>query len=169
MSNKALYIIVAVLILLGLGFYVYNSRQTQAPTVENSNTAAPTNQETSTTNDATGTSLANTPEAANPDTHFSGEADIQPAVHQITYNGTGFSPATLTVKAGDTVVFKNTSTTAVWPASDPHPTHTAYPEFDSKKAVPAGGTYSFIFTKVGTWGYHNHLNSSQKGTIIVTQ
>ena len=168
MSNKALYIVVAVLILLGLGFYVYNSRQTQAPTVENStNTTAPTNEEAS--NNASGTSLANTPEAANNDTHFSGEADIQPAVHQVVYDGKAFSPASLTVKAGDTVVFKNNSTSAFWPASGPHPTHTNYPEFDPKKAIPAGGSWSFVFTKVGTWPYHNHLNSSQFGTIIVTQ
>jgi hypothetical protein len=65
------------------------------------------------------------------------------------------------------VRFLNDSTSSVWIASDPHPTHTDYPGFDAKKAITRGETYEFTFTKVGTWGFHNHRNPLQKGTIVV--
>ena len=85
----------------------------------------------------------------------------------VTYTDSGFSPSTLTIKAGDTVVFKNESSSAFWPASAVHPTHELYPEFDAKAAISLGSTYSFTFNRVGTWKYHNHLNASHTGTIVV--
>src|ERR1051326_866180 len=140
MSNKVLYVIVAVLILLGIGFYVYNSRQTQAPAVENSQTSTtPSNStadnNTPATNTAPQTQTPTSP--ANNGGTFSGEADIMGKVYEVDYTSSGFSPSTLTVKAGDTVVFKNKSSSAFWPASDPHPTHTDYPGFDAKQPIAA--------------------------------
>jgi plastocyanin len=170
MSNKALYIIVAVLILLGIGLYVYNTRETQAPEVENTQSStAPSNETTDNSTPATNTSPQTTPPTSPTGGTFSGEGDIMGKVYEVKYDGTAFSPKTLTVKVGDTVVFKNNSTSAFWPASAPHPTHTNYPEFDPKKAIAAGSSWSFVFAKVGTWPYHNHLNATQFGTITVTQ
>jgi plastocyanin len=85
----------------------------------------------------------------------------------VTYSDSGFSPASITVKVGDTVTFKNQSGKSMWVASAPHPTHTAYPEFDAKKGVAMGESYMFTFTKAGTWEYHNHLNPTSFGTIVV--
>jgi len=85
----------------------------------------------------------------------------------VTYSDSGFSPAAITVKAGNTVIFKNQSSRNMWVASDPHPIHTDYPEFDAKKGIAMGESYSFTFTKTGTWKYHNHLKSSDTGTVIV--
>jgi len=102
---------------------------------------------------------------------FSGEGEVTApdiSVFEVTYDGENFSPASLTVKAGDVVFFKNDSSGSFRPASDPHPSHTDYPGFDSKNPVAAGSRFEFKFTKVGTWGYHNHLNPSSKGTVIVT-
>jgi plastocyanin len=79
----------------------------------------------------------------------------------------GFSPATLTVESGETVTFENTSDDDRWPASNVHPTHELYPEFDAKKAVLPGESYSFTFERVGSWGYHDHLNPGLGGTITV--
>ena len=31
----------------------------------------------------------------------------------------------------------------------------------------AGTSFSFIFNKVGTWGYHDHLNNSAEGSVTV--
>lgn len=91
-----------------------------------------------------------------------------PKTETVTYTDSGFSPKEITIKAGDTVNFVNESSKSFWPASNPHPVHTDYPEFDAKKDISAGDTYSFKFEKVGTWGYHNHKNPSQIGTVIVT-
>ena len=79
----------------------------------------------------------------------------------------GFDPPTLTVSSGTTVTFENESSDDSWPASDVHPTHQLYPGFDAKKPLLSGDSYSFTFTKVGSWGYHNHLEPDVKGTIVV--
>lgn len=88
-------------------------------------------------------------------------------VPTVEYSSQGFSPQTVTIKSGMTVTWTNKNADGMWVASDPHPTHTDYPGFDALKSIPTDGTYSFTFTKTGTWGYHNHLNPSQKGTVIV--
>ncbi len=94
-----------------------------------------------------------------------------PATKTVTINMTasGFSPANVTIKKGDSVVFKNTDSNPHWPASAPHPTHTALPGFDALKGIAAGASYSYTFTKVGAWGYHDHLNSSLFGKVTVTE
>jgi plastocyanin len=79
----------------------------------------------------------------------------------------GFSPSTLTVQSGDEVTFENLSDDDKWPASNVHPTHELYPEFDAKKAVLPGESYSFTFERPGSWGYHDHLNAGVQGTIVV--
>jgi plastocyanin len=87
----------------------------------------------------------------------------------VTFSDSGFSPATVSVKQGTTVTFVNESNNPMWVASDPHPTHTLLPGFDQKASVTSGGTYEYTFVKVGTWTYHNHMNPSMKGTVIVTK
>lgn len=100
----------------------------------------------------------------------------------VTYADTGFSPASVTIAAGGTVTFVNDSSRNMWVASAMHPTHTAYsgtslsqhcPDtagtaFDECKAGEPGSTYSFTFTKEGTWNYHDHLSPSNFGKVIVT-
>lgn len=93
--------------------------------------------------------------------------DIQ--VFEVVYDGAKFSPASLSIKAGDVVIFKNSSQVNFWPASDPHPTHTDYPEFDAKKPIPPGGTFQFKFMQLGTWGYHNHLQAAATGVVKVSK
>lgn len=92
--------------------------------------------------------------------------DDDPALH-IGYNDEGFAPDTVTVKVGDIVIFDNNSSRNFWPASNNHPTHSIYSEFDAKKSILPGGSYSFTFTKAGTWGYHDHIKVGKTGTVIV--
>lgn len=86
----------------------------------------------------------------------------------VTLTSTGFNPQVLTIKIGTKVVWTNKSGQLATVNSDPHPTHTAYPrlnlgEFDN------GQSLSLIFDKVGRYGYHNHIDASEIGTVIVTQ
>lgn len=85
----------------------------------------------------------------------------------VSITDTGFEPATLTVPAGTTVTFLNNGQAAHWPASNPHPIHTGLSGFDATKALATGETYSFTFTKTGTWGFHDHLNTSLTGSVVV--
>lgn len=84
----------------------------------------------------------------------------------VTLGENGFSPVTLTVKAGTKVTWLNKSGKKAAINSDPHPIHTNYSllnlgSFESEDSL------SLTFDKAGTFGYHNHLNPSQKGTIYV--
>ena len=79
----------------------------------------------------------------------------------------GFEPRSVEVDAGTTVVFENVGGEAHWPASDDHPTHEEYPEFDPKKPVQPGTEWSFTFDRPGEWGYHDHMNPYLTGEIEV--
>jgi plastocyanin len=87
--------------------------------------------------------------------------------YTVTLTDEGFSPTSLTIDEGGIVKFVNDSTGKMWVASDPHPKHDAYPGFDEKTAADHGESFEFTFTKVGRWGFHNHLNPAQKGAITV--
>lgn len=88
------------------------------------------------------------------------------AIHQIILTSTGWTPATLTIKTGDTVTWINQSGTDATVNSNPHPTHTDYPPLNLG-TFTNGSTLSLAFPQKGTYGYHNHLNPSEKGTILV--
>jgi plastocyanin len=86
----------------------------------------------------------------------------------VTYSDSGFSPKSVTIKKGEAVTFVNESSGGMSVASDPHPTHTDYPGFDQFKSLEKGQkSYTFTFEKIGSWGYHNHINPSMTGTVVV--
>lgn len=93
----------------------------------------------------------------------------------IIYTDAGFSPKTVTIKKGMTVTFQNLSSAQMWVASNPHPKHTDYPakggcissKFDACAGTNRNASWTFEFDIAGTWKYHDHLNPSQGGTIIV--
>ncbi len=89
---------------------------------------------------------------------------------KVTYTYTGFAPKSITIKKGETVVFENKTGKRASVASNDHPTHLIYPEFDQYKTIQRGNeAFKFTFTKVGTWNYHDHLNASAGGTVVVTE
>lgn len=81
----------------------------------------------------------------------------------VTYSDNGFSPQEITITKGSTVNFVNKASIPLWVASNPHPTHTDYPEFDTMQKRDSypdiGENFSFTFNKVGTWKYHSHTAS----------
>lgn len=79
----------------------------------------------------------------------------------------GFNPETIKIKKGTKVTFVNEDEVARWPASDLHPSHGIYPEFDPKTPVKPGESWSFTFDKVGEWEYHDHLSPYLIGKITV--
>ena|SRR3989344_9294196 len=107
------------------------------------------------------------PAASEQSTDASNTADQPPAAAAvITYNGSLFSPSQVTVNKGDTITVKNESSTIVDFESDVHPIHTDNPELNVGE-IALGQSKSFTVNTVGSWGYHNHLNETQTGTIIV--
>ncbi len=86
----------------------------------------------------------------------------------ITMTAEGFEPPEVIVDTNTTVNFVNKDTVARWPASNLHPTHELYPEFDPKQVIEPGDFWLFKLTKTGTWRYHDHAYPHKRGTITVT-
>jgi plastocyanin len=89
--------------------------------------------------------------------------------HIVILTEDGFKPETLNIKKGDTVTFKTDIDKAFWPASDIHPTHGIFPEFDPQEPIDSNNSWSFKFEKSGKWSYHDHLSPYYTGTVIVSQ
>lgn len=84
----------------------------------------------------------------------------------ITYSKGGFTPSSTTVKSPAQVTFVNNSDETVQVASNPHPVHTDNPELNLGSIAP-GEQGMATLTKTGTFGFHNHLESSEGGSITV--
>ena len=85
----------------------------------------------------------------------------------VRYADGGFSPETVSISVGQMVRWVNDGTELMWPASDVHPTHQEYPGFDARRPIGPGGSWSFTFEEEGSQGYHNHMNPTSTGAVIV--
>jgi plastocyanin len=81
----------------------------------------------------------------------------QPAVYDIKIQNFAFSPATLTVKVGDTVRWTNEDTAP----------HAVSSDNFSSQTLSTGNTYEHAFQSAGTYSYICSIHPSMKGTIIV--
>lgn len=143
--------VIAVLVVAGGAFALTRKSSPKPATEQTTQTTADKNQSTTT---PTTTDTNTTPEA--PDS----------SAATITYTDDGFSPGTLTVKAGTKVTIQNKSTHTIEFDSDPHPVHTTNRDLNVG-TVAAGQSMTFTTDKTGTFGYHDHLDASKTGTLIV--
>ena len=147
--NKTLIIVLVLVVVVLGGYFLLKGEEAQAPTEETS--------ETITTEEENAGTPALTEETV------------------IVYTDSGYSPDSLTIKVGTTVLFKNDSLLSMWPASAMHPTHAVYPTtggclgstFDACKGVLPGESWSFKFDIAGSWKYHDHLHPNLFGAIVV--
>ncbi|MDP9211841.1 MAG: cupredoxin domain-containing protein [bacterium] len=105
---------------------------------------------------------------ATPEPSFAPDTAASTAPQSVTVtlrDGT-FTPREVTIEAGQSVVFVNESDAPAVIASDPHPTHTDMAAFESG-TLESGASYLFVFNERGNWGFHDHLNPSHTGTVIV--
>ncbi len=87
---------------------------------------------------------------------------------EVTVTATGFAPATSTVARGATVRFLNADSAAHQVASAPHPTHTIYPPLNGD-VLQSGASFDVVFSKAGTYKYHDHLNPGLTGSVTVSE
>ena len=163
MDSRWLGVIVLIIIVVLGGWYVFSHpAAAPAPVAE---TPAVTDQTTTTTSTTTTTTTM----------------PLAPVT--VTYTDKGFTPSSISVAQGQSVMWVNQSSKQMWVASGMHPTHLVYDgtskdahcaasytgptPFDECVAVPAGQSYTFAFTKAGTWGYHNHANAADFGKVVV--
>lgn len=79
----------------------------------------------------------------------------------------GFMPQTITIKARESVTWVNEDTASHQVNSAVHPTHQVYPPLNSVELIKAGESKSLMFPDAGSFKYHDHLNPSLTGTIVV--
>ncbi|MBL4644795.1 MAG: hypothetical protein JKX80_02930 [Candidatus Pacebacteria bacterium] len=89
--------------------------------------------------------------------------------HRIVLTKDGYTPSEISISAGDKIIFSTSPEYGKlhWPASNIHPTHSIYSEFDSKVPIEAEKTWSFVFGRVGEWRFHDHLAPFHTGVITV--
>lgn len=96
-------------------------------------------------------------------------SDDEPAAENVTIEifKDEFRPKNATIKKGGTVTFVNKGWELHWPASNIHPSHEVYPEFDVKRGMKTGESWSFVFDKEGEWRFHDHLFPKMGGEVKV--
>ncbi|MAZ40865.1 hypothetical protein CL654_02010 [bacterium] len=94
------------------------------------------------------------------------DTDI-PVAATVTYTDDGFSPPTVEIMQGETVRFVNKSSRPMWVASNEHPAHTILSTFDQFGVSGFGEGYQYTFDQPGNWEYHDHVNASELGVVIV--
>jgi plastocyanin len=154
--NRTIIGLIVVIVIVAGGWLMFKGTPAQAPTID----------QTPAVTDTTPASATTSPSQTG----------------LVAYRDYGFYPESLTVPLGTTVEFLNQSSGSMWVASAAHPSHTAYsgtslsqhcPDttnsaFDECLAVAPKNSFFFTFDKVGTWKYHNHVDATKMGTIIVT-
>lgn len=148
---KKAIIAITILIALGAGAFVLTQASDKQ---ESTNNSATSNTKSTPSNESSTPSNSETN-----DSNASSEATI-------TFTDDGYSPSTLTVKAGTVITIKNNSSNDMQFSSDSHPTHKDYPELNMEVLEP-GESATLTLTVKGTHGYHDHLDSTRTGTIIV--
>jgi len=88
-------------------------------------------------------------------------------IHEVILGENGFSPNEISIKPGDSIKFTTSLNEPFWPASDLHPTHGIYPEFDPQEPIEHQNSWTFQFLKSGRWKYHDHLQPIFRGIINV--
>lgn len=161
MNGKILWAFGAIIIIAG-GWYLLSGESAKAPSEE------------------PGTPVTNQMPvigSTTPEMIVEGEAPVT-----VIYTDEGYAPKSITVAVGTTVTFVNQSSKNMWVASARHPEHTVYsgtslsqhcPDtsgtaFDQCAGGAPGSSYSFTFTKVGEWKYHDHIDATKFGGITVT-
>jgi plastocyanin len=94
-------------------------------------------------------------------------ASAEDAVVTVKITEDGFDPSEVKINKGETVAWVNETSGEHWPASNLHPTHEIYPQFDPREPILPGQTWAFKFEKVGKWNYHDHLAPNQRGSVEV--
>jgi plastocyanin len=155
--------IIAIIIILAGGWWYFSEAPAMPATTDT--TAVANGAATTTADAAGGADMSTSTQATGPTIHFT---------------SAGFSPKDVTISVGQKVTFVNDTTGPMWVASDAHPTHTDFDGTDRATHCSGtytgptpfdecqpGSTYTFVFTKAGTFPFHNHMAAQYEGTVTV--
>jgi len=90
-----------------------------------------------------------------------------PAIAVIEITPSGFLPSTLSVNPNTNVVWVNEDVAPHLPAADPYPTHGSMPSLVPSRALGQHESYTFKVTHPETIHYHDDLQPTLTGTVVV--
>ena len=92
---------------------------------------------------------------------------VTPRLAYVKISDAGFSPATLSVTKGTVVIWqaKDNSKTVVV-ASNPYPSDNDLKSLKSTQ-LGSGASYRYQFNTTGTFNYHDDLNPTVNGSVVV--
>ncbi len=91
----------------------------------------------------------------------------QPREYSVFYKVGVFGPTNIRIHMGDSVRFENDSFTSVRVISDSVSKKLVLADFDSKTDIPPNQSFTYTFSKIGIFGYHNYNNPDENGSVIV--
>ena len=156
MNQKLIIGIVVVIVLGGLWWFFYS---TDSSKTENSAASTQSEAPEATSSAETSSDIVE-------------ESEEESAGNIITYTNSGYGPQSLTVKTGETITWKNDSSSTIQIGSANHPTHTINRDITGNNFVielAPGESAQVQLTRTGEWGYHDHLRPSMTGTITVSK
>lgn len=153
--NKLFVIFVAVVLLFG-GYLFLSKNQSKTNIQQESKTAITSDRE----------EVSENKDQEEMKKEDEAESKDQNKEEPVSLTESGFDPQTISVKAGTKVVWKNDTKSVANVSSDKHPTHLLYPPLNLG-SFESGDTVSLIFKDKGSFGYHNHLNPAETGTVVV--
>ncbi|MGB7787588.1 cupredoxin domain-containing protein [Methanoregula sp.] len=99
----------------------------------------------------------------NPAPQGAGPATPAAGPGSVSINNFAFSPRQVTVSQGTTVTWTNQDSVAHTVVSD-----AGVPDAFSSDPLSQGSSFTFTFTKPGTYTYHCSIHPSMTGTVTVT-
>lgn len=139
MSSKVIIGVIIVLILVGGGFYVWHKQSEKQAGTSIQQMNMPTQSQKSSN------SAANTAKPS--------------AKNAVTIRNFAFSPAKITIKAGQSVIWTNEDSVGHSATADDNSWDTG--------VLPQGQSKSITFAKAGTYTYHCSVHPNMKAEVIV--
>ena len=146
--KKGIVAVVVVVIIAIAAWYIFgNKNSNNSSLYGNNNNSSASNQ---------------TPSGSNNTPANGANSSQTQSTNKVTIANMAFSPSQITVNKGDTVTWTNNDST----------THTVTDDLSnvggpSSGDIAPGSTYSFTFTKSGSFQYHCSIHPSMRGTIVV--
>ncbi len=158
-STKIVWIVVAVVVIIGLALIAQKSGKEASLEVATEKLPETANVSTTTTSEVK-------PTAAKP--AIKPVTLSKPQANVVRYTSKGFVPFVLEIKKGESVEFLNESDKAMVIRSHDNKPENFYPGFSQESGpLGKGGKFYFAFTRTGAWSYYNLNGNKEEGVIIV--
>jgi plastocyanin len=115
--------------------------------------------------------FAVTNQSSKTDTKTSSSQEPQQIITaNVAITAASVSPATVEIKKGQSVTWKNDDTKDHQIAADPYPTNSSLPDLGKSVVLKPGDTFTYIYESAGSFSYHDNLDPYKiKGVVVVKE